>query len=100
MFFGSDFFWLLMGVILVLVAAAFKAFAEDQGWKLTWWKGLLALLWYGLFSMSFLTYGTLAGEDEASAGLKLMLLILFICLILGVGLWRLMLWNPKGAESA
>jgi hypothetical protein len=99
MFFGSDFFWLLMGVILVLVAAAFKSFADDQGWHLTWWKGLLALLWYGLFTLSFYSYGTLAGEDEASAGFKLMLLILFICLILGVGLWRLMVWNPTRTES-
>lgn len=101
MFFGSDFFWLLMGVILVLVAAAFKAFAEDQGWHLTWWKGVLALLWYGLFCLAFYSYGTLAGENESSAGLKLMLLILFICLILGVGLWRLMMWTPKstGAQA-
>jgi len=90
MFFGSDFFWLLMGVVLVLVAMAFKAFAEDQGWRLTWWKWVLIVLWYGLFTMSFFTYGTLAGENEASAALKLMLLMLFISLILGVGLWRLL----------
>lgn len=100
MFFGSDFFWLLMGVILVLVAAAFKSFADDQGWHLTWWKGLLALIWYGLFSLSFYTYGTLAGEDEASAGFKIMLLMLFICLILAVGLWRLLVWKPGRSESA
>lgn len=95
MFFGSDFFWLLMGVILVLVAMAFKAFAEDQGWRLTWWKWVLIVLWYGLFTMSFFTYGTLAGENEASAGLKLMLLMLFISLILGVGLWRLLTAGSK-----
>lgn len=89
--FDTGLFWMIMGVILVLVGAAFKAFAEDQGWNLTWWKGVLALLWYGLFSLSFYTYGTLAGENEGSAGFKIMLLILFICLILGVGLWRLML---------
>ena len=100
MFFGSDFFWLVMGVILVLVGAAFKAFAEDQGWNLTWWKGLLALLWYGLFSMSFYTYGTLAGEDEASAGLQIMLLMLFVSLILGVGLWRLMLLGAEPSSEA
>ena len=100
MFFGSDVFWLLMGVILVLVGAAFKAFAEDQGWNLTWWKGLLALLWYGLFSMSFYTYGTLVGENEASAGLKIMLLMLFVSLILGVGLWRLMIVGTETSSKA
>jgi hypothetical protein len=60
----------------------------------------LALLWYGLFSLSFYTYGTLAGENEGSAGVKLMLLILFICLILGVGLWRLMLLGPQAENEA
>lgn len=98
MFFGSDFFWLLMGVILVVVAMAFKAFAEDQGWRLTWWKWILVVLWYGLFSMSFFTYGTLAGENEGNAGLRLMLLMLFISLILGVGLWRLLSSGSKETE--
>ena len=50
------------------------------------------------FSLSFYSYGTLAGENEGGAGFKLMPLILFICLILGVGLWRLMAWSPKGAK--
>jgi hypothetical protein len=98
--FNGGIFWMIMGVILVLVGASFKAFAEDQGWNLTWWKGLLALLWYGLFSLSFYTYGTLAGENEGSAGLKLMLLILFICLILGVGLWRLLLLGSQAETEA
>ncbi len=97
MFFGSDFFWLLMGVVLVLVAAAFKAFAEDQGWKLTWWKWLLSLLWYGLVWLSFYAFGTLAGENESSAGFKILLLGLFVCVILGVGLWRLLMWSPKAS---
>ena len=98
MFFGSDFFWLLMGVVLVLVAMAFKAFAEDQGWRITWWKWVLIVLWYGLFTMSFFTYGTLAGENEGSAGLKLMLFMLFISLILGVGLWRLLSAGSKDSS--
>jgi hypothetical protein len=95
MFFGSPLFWLLMGVILVLIGAAFKAFAEDQGWKLTWWKWLLAVLWYGLFASSFYVYGTVAGEGEPSAALWMMLFILFISLILGVGLWRLITLGAK-----
>lgn len=100
MFFDSAFFWMLMGVLLVLIGAAFKAFAEDQGWKLTWWKAVLALLWYGIFASSFFVYGTLAGENESSAGFKLMLFILFICLILGVGLWRLMTLDLKPRAAA
>ncbi len=98
--FDTGLFWIVMGVVLVLVANAFKAFAEDQGWNLTWWKGVLVLLWYGLFSLSFYTYGTLAGEDEGSAGLKIMLLILFVCVILAVGLWRLMLLGSQTEAEA
>ncbi len=100
MFFGSDIFWMLMGVVLVLVGFAFKAFAEDRGWVLTWWKGLLALLWYCLVGLSIYTYGTLAGEGEAGAGVKLMLVGLFIALILGVGLWRLMGVGSKTSTQA
>jgi hypothetical protein len=100
MFFGSDFFWLLMGAIFVLVGFAFKAFAEERGWKLTWWKGLLALLWYGLILLSFYAWGTLSGENESSAGIKIFLVGIFVCAILGVGLWRLMGWMPKPADKA
>ena len=100
MFFDGNFFWLLMGVLLVLVAAAFKAFAEDRGWTLTWWKGLLALIWYGLVWLTIYSGSTLAGENEGSAGVKLILFGLFICLILGVGLWRLMALKSTAANKS
>jgi len=100
MFLGSEFFWLLMGVVLILVGFAFKAFVEDRGWKLTWWKGVLGVIWYGLFSLNFYAYGTLVGENESSAALKLFLFGLFVLAILGVGLWRLMSWKPQPAASS
>ncbi len=96
--FDSNFFWILWGVVLVLVGAGFKTFAEDQGWKLNWWKWVLTFIWYVLFTTNFYLFGTLAGENESSAGFKLMLLGLFVCLILGVGLWRLMLMGGEPAE--
>lgn len=95
MFFTSGLFWFLMGTIAVLVGAGFKAFADDQGWVLNWWKWLLSILWYGLFLVGFLSWGTLIGENEASAGWKLGLFILVVALILGVGLWRLLAAKPK-----
>ena len=98
MFFSSGFFWMLMGVILVLVAAGFKSFANERGWVITWWKGLLALLWYGIFTLSFYAWGTLAGENEAGAGFKLFLVGLFVSLLLGVGLWRLFAAKPKVSQ--
>jgi hypothetical protein len=97
MFFNSGLFWFIMGIVAVLVGAGFKAFAEDQGWKLNWWKWLLSIVWYAIFSGSFLSWGTLIGENEAGAGWKMGLFGLFISLILGVGLWRLLAAKPKEA---
>ena len=84
MFFEGNVFWFLMGMLAILVGIGFKSFAEDRKWNLNWWKWLLVIAWYLIFNLSFLTWGTLIGENEASAGWKLALLGLFICLILGV----------------
>lgn len=98
MFFSSGFFWLLMGVLFTLVAAGFKAFADDRGWVMTWWKALLGILWYAIFSLSFLAWGTLIGESEGPAGFKLFLSGMVVCVILGVGYWRLMGMNTVEEE--
>jgi hypothetical protein len=97
MFFNSSLFWFLMGTIFVLIAAAFKAFADDRGWVITWWKGLIAIVVYALFVSAFYGWGTLMGENEAGAGLKFFLAGIFIALIIGVGLWRLLAAKPKKA---
>lgn len=98
MFFTSNLFWFLMGMAAILIAFGFKYFAEDRGWTLNWWKWLLCITWYGIFSLSFYTYGILAGENEGDAGLKIFLLGMFISLVFGVGLWRLLAHKPKSAE--
>ena len=98
MFFDSNLFWFLMGIIFVLIAAGFKVYADEKGWVISWWKALLAFIWYLIFTMSFYAYGVLMGENEGSAGFKLLLLGLFICLIYGVGLWRLI--AHKSSEPA
>lgn len=99
MFFDSNLFWLLMGIVFVLIAAGFKVFADDRGWVITWWKALLAFVWYLILATSFYASGILIGENEASAGFKLLLLGLFICMILGVGLWRLLKMNAAEPAS-
>lgn len=98
MFFNTELFWIAVGVILVLVAFAFKAFAEDRGVKLNWWKWTLVVLWYSFVGLNLYTFGTFAGENEASGGFKLMLFGLFVALILGVGLWRLVM-RPEAKAS-
>jgi hypothetical protein len=39
----------------------------------------------------------LIGEKEGDAGFKIFLLGLFVCAVLGVGLWRLLAHNPATA---
>ena len=90
MFVNSGLFWFFMGMITVLVGVGFKVFANDRGWVLNWWKWLLSIIWYVIFSLSVLSFSTLSGENEGSAGIKLLLLGLFISIVLGVGLWRLL----------
>lgn len=97
MFIGGSLFWFLMGMVAVLVGCGFKAFADSKGWELNWWKWILIAIWYGIFNLAFLTWGTLIGEMEPGAGWKMGLLLLFVSLILGVGLWRLLAAKPKAA---
>ena len=100
MFFDSKLYWLLMGIVFILVAAGFKAFAQDRGWVLTWWKSLLAILWYGLLGATFYAWGTLIGENESDAGFKIFLLGLFVSAVVGVALWRLLAHNPATAGTS
>lgn len=95
MFFTSGFFWFVMGIIAVLVGVGFKSVADGKGWELNWWKWLLSILWYGIFSLGFLSWGTLIGENEAGASWKMGLTFLVVSIILGVGLWRLLAAKPK-----
>jgi hypothetical protein len=95
MFAGTGLFWFLMGMLTVVVAAGLRASATRRGWHMTWWKWALAAAWYALFSLSFLVMGTLAGENEARAGLGLGGLGLFGCVVFGVGLWRVLAAAPK-----
>lgn len=100
MFFEGHIFWFLMGMLFVLVAAGFNAFAQDRGWKMTWWKWVLTSVWYLIFSLSFYAWGTLIGEGFPGAGLWLGLLGLFISAVLGVGLWRLLALNASAEPEA
>lgn len=95
MFFDGKIYWLLNGMLFILIAFGFKAFAQDRGWKLNWWKSLLAVLWYVIFSSWFYAWGTLIGENEASAGIKIFLLGMVVSIVLGVGLWRLLASGAK-----
>ncbi|KPK30838.1 MAG: hypothetical protein AMK69_02235 [Nitrospira bacterium SG8_3] len=83
-------FWILMGLIYALMLASAPAWARDLGLQMTWWKWLLAALWYGLLSLGIAASFTLMGEKEPRAGQYVLGLTLVIMIILGVGLWSLL----------
>ena len=99
MFFESNLFWFLMGMLSILVFVGFNYFAEDRGWKMNWWKWILAIIWWGIFSVSFYAWGTMVGEDEAGAGLWLLAVGMFVCVVYGVILWRILAHNSGGDED-
>lgn len=90
MFFNSNIFWFLMGILFILVTAGFRAYAKDRGWVISWWKAALGIAWYCLLMLSFYAWGTLIGEHEGKAGFGILILGLFICFVSGVGLWKRM----------
>ncbi len=98
MFFNSNLFWFVMGMVFILVAAGFRAYAKDRGWKLSWWKSALAIIWYCILMLSFYAWGTLIGENEGVAGVRILILGLFFCLVFGIVLWRLFAAR-KGARE-
>lgn len=83
-------FWTVMGLIYALMIAGAPVWARDLGLQMTWWKWLLAALWYGLLSLGIAASFTLMGEKEPQAGQYALGLTLAIMIILGVGLWSLM----------
>lgn len=95
MFMNGAVFWFLMGILFVVVVVGMKAFADDRGWRITWWKAGLAGIWYGILSLSLYAWGTLIGEREAGAGFRLFLLGLFASIVFGVGLFRLLSHRPE-----
>lgn len=97
--FQGALFWMIMGALTVLVGASAKTWAEDLRLKMTWFKWVLAALWYLLVWLTVATPFTLAGENEASAGLRILPFLLIPTIVLGVALWRFLQVEPKEKQG-
>ena len=91
-------FWIVMGLIYALVISGFKVWAEDLGLKMNWWKWLLSALWYAFLSIIVAGGATLIAENETSAGLYMWGFFGVFTLVLGVGLWRLLMIGRENKE--
>jgi hypothetical protein len=82
-------FWIVMGLNYLVVLASANSWIEDVGIAMTWWKWLLAILWYGFLNFCFAGGFTLIGEKEPRAGFYFLGFSLLLTIILGLGLWGL-----------
>ena len=90
-------FAFVAGALTGLVVAGARAWARSLRLKMTWWKWLLAAVWYVLLVFFVFMDFTIIGEGEPAAGLKMLLFQGVIMIILGVGLGRL-LWADRGKK--
>ena len=61
-------FWIVMGLLYALMIAGAPIWADDLGLHMSWWKWVLASLWYVFWSYSFAAAFTLRGEKEPGPG--------------------------------
>lgn len=88
--FAEPVFWIIMGLLYALIGYGATLWAKDLGLKMTWWKWILFWIWFLLLSLSIAGGFTLIGENEMEAGLYFLGVSLFICIVLGVILWRIL----------
>jgi len=91
-------FVFIVGAVTGLVVSGAIAWAKDLGLRMTWWKWLLAALWYILLNFFVFLDFTMIGEGESGAGLKLLFFQGVLMIILFVGLVRL-LWAGREKSS-
>ena len=87
--FFKPIFWIIMGLIYTLTVLGVPIWADDLGLQMTWWKWILAALWYVLLSFTFAGCFTLLAEKEPGAWYKFFGFHLILSIILGVVLWYL-----------
>lgn len=87
-------FAFVIGLLSVFVVWGAIAWARSLGLKMTWWKWLLAALWYLLLQFFIFLDFTMIGEGEAGAGLKMLVFQAVILIILAVGIGRL-IWAGR-----
>ncbi len=84
-------FAFVTGLLTGGVVVGAITWSGELGLKLRWWKWLLAALWYVLLLLIVFAAFTLIGEGESVAGWKTLGIATVVMVILGAGLFRLLL---------
>jgi len=83
-------FAFIVGLLTGAVVVGAITWAKDLGLRMTWWKCLLAAIWYLLFLFLFFAAFTFMGEGEPIAGWRTLGISTVILVILGAGLVRIL----------
>ncbi len=91
--------WIFVGAVSVLVVLGANEWFKDAGIVMTWWKWLIAAIWYILTLMALAAPFTLMGEGESAAGWKLLLFSLPILIILAFVVLRILQIGKVSKEA-
>jgi hypothetical protein len=87
-FFNSGLFWFAEGILAVLVILGFKAWMEDRGVSMSWWKWILLALWVLLAGFTIAFVGASIGEKEFIAAFRGGLIFGLLTVFAGIGVWK------------
>ena len=84
-------FAFITGLFSGAVIVGAITWAKELGLKMKWWKWMLAVIWYLLLLFLVFAAFTFIGEGEPIAGWKTLGISVVIMVILGTGLYRLLI---------
>jgi hypothetical protein len=94
--FSHGLFWFIMGMLSILVVVCAKTWADKSDVNMTWWKWIIAALWYIGFLFSIAVPATFMGEGEIHAGLTMIVFSVVPSIIIGFIVWRVITSVGKG----
>ncbi len=99
--FGEGVFWLMMGMVSIIVIVGVKAWTDSLRVKMTWWKWAISVVWYVGFLFSVAVPATFMGEGEVAAGGKMIIFSVLPAILMGFGVWRVINADSKekGVDS-
>lgn len=89
-FFTSGIFWFLEGIVVCVSLMGLRVWAEDRGIPMPFWKWPVVCAWMLFAGFCIAFVGTCIGEGELTAAIKGGIVGGVICIVTGVGLWRLL----------
>jgi len=84
-------FAFITGLFSGAVIVGAITWAKELGLKMKWWKWMLAAIWYLLLLFLVFAAFTFIGEGEPIAGWKTLGISVVIMVIVGTGLYRLLI---------